>query len=339
MKSQNNYINKIQKLFLASKKEIEKYGEEIKGKIDYSYEHLREVQLNINHHQTVILDEINNKTKNSGSYFASEKEIVVKIFSGLKLFLDPRDIAVTPHLVLDSIWEHRITAAWLSVVGADDTVLDIGANFGYYGALAAQLTNKKKSKVVFFEPNPNLIPYIKKSLDTNWLNEQSVVENCAISDKEGYATLHLLKDYVGSSSLYSTAELEKFMNDKMHLETAQKIKVPINTIDNYCKKNKINEINLIKMDIEGYEDKAYKGMRDIVKNSPNITMFIEFTRQAYSDPINFYNEMLNDFGHVYVINDEGIIEKPKNDSYEAIIGKSDDWVMPIFSKKSNLNKQ
>jgi len=160
---------------------------------------ITETQLKINHNQLQIINEIEGKVKNSGVIYLNEGEIVAKIFSGLKFYLDPRDIAVVPHLVLDAIWEHRITAAWLRVVGKNDVVVDVGANFGYFAALAAQLTDKKNSKVVSFEANPKLIPYIEKTLAVNWLKEQSVVENLALADKKGRVTLNVLKDYIGSS--------------------------------------------------------------------------------------------------------------------------------------------
>jgi hypothetical protein len=90
------------------------------------------------------------------------------------------------------------------------------------------------------------------------------------------------------------------------------------------------------MDIEGFEDTAYAGMRNMVQASPNLTFFLEFTKESYADSKKFYELMLKDFGHVYVIDEEGYMVKPKDMSYETVIGDSDDWVMPIFSKNAKL---
>jgi FkbM family methyltransferase len=261
------------------------------------------------------------------------------MFTGMKIYLDPKDLSVTPHLALDGIYEGNISNAWLRVIRPDDVVFDIGANFGYFGVLAAQRTNKKSSKVVFFEANPHLLPYIRKTLAVNWLNEQSVIENVAVADKPGKVTLNVLKDYIGSSSLHSVEHLDAYMHNKMYIEAEEKIAVDAVTIDAYCKKQGIGSVNLIKMDIEGFEEKAYAGMRQVVKNSPELTFFIEFTKGSYDNPEKFYELLLKDFGHVYTIDAQGCIHRPADTSYEALIGVEDDWVMPIFSKDANLDKR
>lgn len=329
-----------------AKKSREKVFKDVYGAIHEIYDKLvavedalRDTQLKINHAQGQRLDEIEKRVKNSGIIQLSDDEILVKIFSGLKMYLPLSDHAITPHLALDGIWEHRITAAWLAVLQPNFTVLDIGANNGYYGALAAQHMDKKRSKVVMFEANPQLIPYIQRTLNVNWLNEQTTLENLAVSDRDTELTLHVLKDYVGSSSVHSNEHVEKYMHGKMQLETAQEVKVKATSIDKYCKQHDIKAVDLIIMDIEGYEDTAYAGMRETVQISPNATLFIEFTKDAYTDAETFYNELLADFGHVYVLDDDGYIVRPKDSSFKTVIGDTDDWVMPIFSKNAKLNNR
>ncbi len=309
------------------------------NELDYKVTAINQSQLQSNHYQLATYNELTEKVRNSGVMYVSDSEVVAKIFTGQKIYLDPKDISVTPHLALDAIWEGNITKAWLKVVQPTDVIMDIGANFGYYGVIAAQQTDKKVGKVILFEANPNLIPYMNKTLSANWINEQSVVENLAVADKTGKITLNIMKDYIGSSSVLSAEHMDEYMHGKMHVEAEEKVLVKAVSIDDYCKRNNIAEVNLIKMDIEGFEDKAYQGMREIVKASSNITMFIEFTKNSYNQPEQFYEQLLADFGHVYVINEEGQIIKPKKADYQSIVGYAEDWVMPIFSKNSNLSVQ
>lgn len=290
-------------------------------------------------HMKSQVSELVEKARNSGIMYINEAEIVTKIFTGLKVYLDPRDLSVTPHLALDGIYEGNISNAWLSLLKDNAVVLDIGANYGYFGLLAAQRTQPKESKVVLFEANPSLIPYIKKSLGVNWLNQQSTVECCAVGAKSGTAKLTILKDYVGSASLHTAKHIDEYMHDKMYVEAEQSIKVDVVSIDEYCSKHNIASVDLIKMDIEGFEEEAYKGMKKTVAASKNITMFIEFTKQSYNDPEGFYKELLNDFGNVYVIDAQGKLHKPEANDYQAVVGQYDDWVMPVFSKLKNLDDE
>lgn len=276
------------------------------------------------------------KNLRGGSFTVSEREIATKLFNDMIMYLDPKDIAVVPHIILEGIWERQITEAWRRVMDEMDikTVFDIGSNFGYFGMLAAQKVDRKKGKVVLFEANPRLVPYIHKNLSVNWLNENTVVENVAVSDKNGTETLNVLEDYTGSSSVHSMEKLTSYLSHKMNVKAEESVKIRAVTIDSYSKSEKINTIDLIKMDIEGYEEKAYLGMRGIVKNSPKTVMFIEFTKDGYDNPEAFYNMLLDDFRHLYTINGEGGLEKPTKNSYNDIVVPAADWVMLVFSKTS-----
>src|SRR4051812_5643726 len=72
-------------------------------------ETLKQSQAAVNNNQQQVLADINQKINNSGTLRLSETELITKIFSGLKIYLDPRDIAVGLHVALDSSWEYLIT--------------------------------------------------------------------------------------------------------------------------------------------------------------------------------------------------------------------------------------
>jgi FkbM family methyltransferase len=308
------------------------------GEIKASLHEIHETQLQINHNQLLISNETNDKLKNSGTITISPDEILTKTFSGLKMYLDPKDLTVVPHLAMDSIWEHDITIAWLKVLGPDDVVLDIGANFGYFGALAAQKTSDN-ARVFFFEVNPKLLPYIRKTVAANWLAGKSTVENLAVADKQDRISFSVSPYYLGSASLSHDLNASSYKQFKIASEKLDTVTVQAVAIDDYCKKHKIQKVDVIKMDIEGFEERAYQGMRRIVKSSPNVTLFIEFTKQSYKSPEVFYNQMLKDFGYVYVITKEGVIKKPRSTNYKAVVESDGEWVMPIFSKRKDLDKR
>lgn len=292
-----------------------------------------------------IIEERNRADKklSGGTYMPTAHELVTRIFNDSIMYLDPKDIAVVPHIVLEGIWEKPVTNAWLSLMGnKNQVVLDIGANFGYFGMLAAQSLGKKSSNVILFEANPQLIPYINKTLSVNWLHENTTIEQVAISDAAGKASLNVLEDYTGSSSMHSIEHLESYLSHKMKIKAESVIEVPTITIDGYCKSNKLASVDLIKMDIEGFEEKAYAGMRETVKKSAELTLFIEFTQDGYDNPKKFFETMLEDFGNIYTIDPAGKFVIPKDTNFEKFFSDKDDWTMLVFSKKNlvaSTNKQ
>ena len=262
----------------------------------------------------------------------SEKEVVARLFNGMKIYLDPRDLAVAPHIALEAIWEDSVTKAWNRVLEEKKVVFDVGANFGYFGLLALNKLNKKSgTKIVFFEPNPNLLPYIDKSLSVNWLHESAVIENLGVSDKSGKARLTILKDYIGCSSLQDVEGLRSYLGYKMDVTESEVVEVDTLSIDEYIKMSKLVP-DLIKIDIEGLEDSAYKGMSQLVKKSDTLTVFMEFTKDAYGKPKDFFDKMVEDFDHLYLINSDGELTIPANRSYKNVILSGADWTMLVLSK-------
>lgn len=267
----------------------------------------------------------------------SEREVATRLFNDLIMYLDPNDIAVVPHIVFEGIWEREITVAWNRVLDGlkpkGSVVLDIGANFGYFGLLTAAKLSKDDAKVILFEANPKLLPYINKSLSVNWLNENTTVENLAISNTRGTAQLSVLADYVGSSSLHSVEFLKRTLEHKMHIAAQETVDVQTVTVDEYCNAHDIHTVSLIKMDIEGYEEKAYAGMKRVIRKSTDLVLFIEFTKDSYENPKLFYESMLTDFGHVYNIGSSGELIVPSSSTYEDLIAPTRDWTMLVFSKR------
>jgi len=52
---------------------------------------------------SAIYRRIDHLAQPPGVMYISPTEVVSKMFEGTKIYLDPRDVAVTPHLVLDGI--------------------------------------------------------------------------------------------------------------------------------------------------------------------------------------------------------------------------------------------
>lgn len=278
-----------------------------------------------------VLDKLNealyfiHQIKNGHTVSTGEFEALTKIFTGQLMYVDTRDISVVPHLLMSGEWEPAITRAFLKVIDKDDVVLDVGANFGYFGVIAA---SRSKGKVIFIEANPVLAPYIRKSMSVNGMISRGVIENVAVGDKPGTASFNFLRNAWGSSSLLDIPEIAETYGPEYM--TQERVKVKVDTIDAICKRNGVKKANVIKIDVEGFEPQTYAGAKTLIKNSPGLKMFIEFSPGQYASPKKFFDTVAKDFSYLYKIEEPtGALTAIKKYSDLKFSG---DWQMVVASK-------
>ncbi len=334
-KAAANIFDKVKRRLIT---DLDNKVNTVNDKIDRLTDHLEKSQQENKHLLEAALNEQRLfHSMDGGILRISDTEVATRIFNGYIMYLDPRDISISVNILLQGIWERWVTLAWLSIIGnlkPDAVVLDIGANNGYFGLLAARALDIKKANVILFEPNPHLLYYIRKTLSVNWVNENTTVVPVGVSDKKGTAKLNILKDYVGSSSMHSIKQQDVHLSHKMKIDTEEIVEVQTVRIDDYCQEHGIKMVDLAIMDIEGYEEKAYAGMRKVVAKSPDMILFIEFTKDGYDNPEALYNQMKKDFGHIYTIDTEGNLKVPPDNSYKVVASAVEDYIMLVFSKRN-----
>lgn len=137
------------------------------------------------------------------------------------------------------------------------TVVDIGANIGFYTILLSQLVGKK-GRVYTFEPDPNNYKHLQSNVKTlsNVIIEQAA---CGLRTEKirlfESATLNV------DHTTYDTGDR------KHHTEVA------CIALDDYFK-NKT--VDFVKIDIQGYDYYAIKGMERVLKRMRHIVILGEF---------------------------------------------------------------
>ncbi|MGQ0606706.1 MAG: FkbM family methyltransferase [Candidatus Nitrosotenuis sp.] len=154
------------------------------------------------------------------------------------------------------------------------TVLDLGANIGFYSLLARSVVGEQ-GRIFSFEPFPGNIALLRESIKHNGFTNIVAIES-AVSDKPGTSTLHLSPDYCSEHSLvdlgfeYAETSIEK------------SVRVPVTSVDDYFTKNHPDlKIDFIKMDIEGSESKALQGMQETLKKNRKISIMTEFWTNGF----------------------------------------------------------
>lgn len=125
---------------------------------------------------------------------------------------------------------------------SEQFILDIGANVGTYASKWLEYTNN----IIAFEPGKVAF----NSLNQKY-KDKIKVENIAIGEEEGELALFTESKDSKLNSLYPR-------KNKNH-NWANFAKVKVDTLDNYCKANKIESIYFLKIDVEGHELEVLKG--------------------------------------------------------------------------------
>ena len=126
------------------------------------------------------------------------------------------------------------------------TVLDLGANIGYYAIMEARKVGSL-GKIYAIEPDPRNIEFLEKNIKLNHINDIFEFEQGAISNKNEKAEFIL-----SSKTNLSSFDLEK---DKNH---SQSIEVKTYDLGSYLNNKK--RVDLVRMDIEGHEIEVFDSL-------------------------------------------------------------------------------
>jgi FkbM family methyltransferase len=133
------------------------------------------------------------------------------------------------------------------------TFVDLGANEGYFTVIGAKLCGPG-GRVVAIEPQNRLLPVIAENLRINRVEWASVL-NVAVADSEVTATIHLASDInTGGSGMHRST--------KYRLPTQQ---VAARTLAQVLDGEKLARVDLMKVDIEGFEYEALLGSPEVFR--------------------------------------------------------------------------
>ncbi len=162
---------------------------------------------------------------------------------------------------------------WPSKVVNRRIFLDIGANIGRYTLLAAN--NFNYSKVMSIEANPITSSILKKNINLNNLGSRVVVEQTAVSNKDGEVTIQYDSHHLGGGNI---------VDYHIHPENMDnKIQVPLTTVDSLISKNNLNpqEVDFVKIDVEGMEVEVLEGMSSVLDGMPEKSaIMIEISNES-----------------------------------------------------------
>lgn len=140
-----------------------------------------------------------------------------------------------------------------------NSFFDIGANIGYYSFLAERCGVKD---VYSFEPSPDAIFYLQKNAELNESKNIRIFQ-LALSNSNESISFHKVKSL---KYKYLKHNLGGVSGVNPIGKESERITVQSITLDDFVNKNMIGQLDLIKIDTEGTEDKILQGAAHTIAN-------------------------------------------------------------------------
>jgi FkbM family methyltransferase len=162
------------------------------------------------------------------------------------------------YFLYKEISDRRKILVLKSAVKPGMTILDIGANIGFYTKLFSKLVGKH-GKVYAFEPDDLNFKYLQVTTETL---DNVILEKSAVGEKSEKIRLYI-SDHLN---------VDHHTYDDGENRTSKEIQCV--SIDDFLKNKGC--IDFIKIDIQGYDYYAILGMKDTIKRSDKVMILGEF---------------------------------------------------------------
>lgn len=199
---------------------------------------------------------------------------------GIRLLCDHRDKRTAPVETLNFDWyEPQESSMVLGLLKDGMTMLDIGANIGWYSLVIAKLF--PNTDVHAFEPIPHIYRTLAENIALN--NRQNIrTYNQGFSNQAGEAVFYFSPDLGVNASLRNVSS--------RNAEDIEETRCVVDTVDHFTDRQSLI-VDFIKCDVEGAEYLVFQGARQTLERDKPI-IFSELLRK-WSAQFDYHpNEMI-----------------------------------------------
>jgi FkbM family methyltransferase len=198
--------------------------------------------------------------KNRVTTYLGRNEALTYLPDETPVFINTDDLGCPLNFMNGGKYEEEYFTVLLSYRKAGQIFLDIGANLGVYSIRLGQYM--RNGKIHAFEPIPRIRELFARSSFLNGFDYFLTIHAMAVSDHDGEATLNVPAGHAGGASL-----------DSLGATRAAGVAVQLRSIDSLMPSN--FKCHLIKLDVEGHELQAMRGMKGALLRSPDCTLMFE----------------------------------------------------------------
>jgi FkbM family methyltransferase len=190
-------------------------------------------------------------------------------FGGLSFVCEREDVIA--RMAFAGCWEPTQTLLVTRLLQPGMTFVDLGAQWGYFTLVGAARVGAYGS-VVSLEPHARLFSWLRDNVDRNHLRQVTPLPVAA-----GATTSYQeLVPYDEGTGNFGSSWLRPgpISPTALHAAAGDRI-VEVRTLDDLAREHELETIDLVKMDVEGAEGAAVRGMRDLLSQARVRRLLIE----------------------------------------------------------------
>ena len=169
---------------------------------------------------------------------------------GNRIAVFPKDPGISKELALYKVHEPLATKLLLEFLKPGMNAVDIGGNIGYYAMMEARSVGPL-GKVIAIEPMPDNAEQLRNNVRNNGY-ENIHIHQGAVGDRDGTALM-----YISARSNWHSLHPPPTSKGEM--------KVPVYALDTLLAPYDLPTVDLVRMDLEGYEIVVIEGMKQTLQ--------------------------------------------------------------------------
>ena len=158
-------------------------------------------------------------------------------------------------------------------------VFDIGANIGYFTVLFSKICGTK-GEIHSFEPIPATFQKLLRSTECF---DNVITNNMAAGDSVRLVDMYYNQNDCEKASLIISEE-----------PCVEKVKVPVIALDSYFSESKLERLDFVKCDVEGFEYHAINGFKNtLIQYKPKLSIEVTISNEERAR----FFELLREIGY------------------------------------------
>tara|TARA_R110002167_G_scaffold9750_2_gene45129 strand:- start:1318 stop:2178 length:861 start_codon:yes stop_codon:yes gene_type:complete len=230
-----------------------------------------------------------------------------------KIYVASDDVGFGAHLMLDGIWEPWLTVFMARRIQPGMSVVDVGANHGYYTVMFADLVGPA-GRVAAIEPGPRTASLLRRTVSVNGFDARVSVFETAATDSDGrILTL---------SSPVDEPKNARIVGDE---QAGMSGTVPVTGARLETLLRDWPRVDFIKVDVEGAEEAMLAGAWPLLRRD-RPGLLLEFNAGRCRDPGGLLDRLVLLYGRLRAVS---LDSQPEPVSRATLLSgcQADDWLL------------